>query len=72
MNHTALLASQRKQAKIGMSVALGTLVASSLMSPNNAAWAKRARTLHVCAGVTLVGCVYWHWSLYHSNPGQRR
>ena len=69
MNPLDLLVKQRKQAKLGMAAALGTLVASSLSLPGNAARPARARILHVCAGVTLVACAYWHLSLYGKRPG---
>ena len=57
-------ASKRRQAKTGMTIALGTLVATGLMKEKDVPW---ARTLHLCAGVAMVGFSYWHWSLYHKN-----
>ena len=71
MNHADLLVKQRKQAKFGMSVALGSLVASSLLFSGDATRSTGTRTLHVCAGVALVACAYWHWSLYGKARGGR-
>ena len=66
-NHDGLQAVQRRQAKTGMAIALGTLVATGLMSGKETPWASKARTLHLCAGVALVGFSCWHWSLYHKR-----
>lgn len=62
------LSVQRDQAKIGMAVAVGTLVATGFLS-NVKGWTRTTRSLHLCAGVALVGFSYWHWTLY---PQQNR
>lgn len=61
---------KRQQAKVGMSVALGVLVATGFMSHKDIAAAEKARTLHLCAGIALVGFSYWHWSLYQAKGQQ--
>ena len=63
--HNDLQVRQRQQAKLGMTIALGTLVATGLMRGKDTPLARKARTLHMCAGVAMVGFSYWHWSLYH-------
>jgi thiosulfate reductase cytochrome b subunit len=66
---SSALADRRDQAKLGMSVAMGTLVATGLLS-RLSGWTDTSRTVHLCAGVALVGFSYWHWSLYQKtfNP----
>ena len=63
--HNDLKARQRQQAKMGMTIALGTLVATGLLRGKDTPTARKVRTLHLCAGVAMVGFSYWHWSLYH-------
>lgn len=58
------IARQRELAKLGMSVSLGTLVATGFLSGLAGARTRGMRNLHVCAGVALVGFSYWHWTLY--------
>lgn len=60
------LSEQRNQAKFGMSVAMGTLVATGFMS-RMSGWTQTSRTVHLCAGVALVGFSYWHWTLYQQG-----
>ncbi len=58
------IARQRELAKLGMSVSLGTLVATGFLSRMAGSWPQGTRNLHLCAGVALVGFSYWHWTLY--------
>lgn len=58
---------QRGQAKIGMSLSLGALVATGLLSRMDGPWNPGARTMHLCAGVALVGFSYWHLTLYQNH-----
>ncbi len=66
---------QREQAKIGMSVALGTLVATGFLAHMSVKdRAGGARLVHVAAGISLVGFSYWHWTLHQrtgSGKGHR-
>jgi hypothetical protein len=57
------LSVQREQAKTGMAIAMGTLVATGFLC-NVKGWTRTTRSLHLCAGVALVGFSYWHWTLY--------
>ena len=66
----ALLRS-RTQAKVGMAVALGALVATGLLSGKRDRGSPTARTLHLCAGVAMVGFSLWHWSLYQEKTSRR-
>ena len=68
------LATQRKQAKIGMAVALGTLVGTGFMAHMfDKERAGIAHVTHIVAGISLVGFSYWHWSLYQkSGSGKGR
>lgn len=69
---TSTLARQRKQAKAGMAIALGTLVATGFMAHRfEEKKAGIAHLVHVAAGVSLVGFSYWHWTLYQ-HPGHGR
>jgi len=65
------IARRRGQAKLGMAISLGALVATGIASGMRGSWTPGARTLHVCAGVALVGFSYWHVTLYEQN-GMRR
>jgi thiosulfate reductase cytochrome b subunit len=65
------IARQRQQAKLGMTVALGALVATGLLSRMQGAWTQGARTMHLCSGVALVGFSYWHLTLYQQNARMR-
>lgn len=65
------IARQRAQAKLGLTVSLGVLVASGLASRMDGPWTQGARTLHVCAGVALVGFSYWHLTLYQQPVRMR-
>jgi len=58
---------QRETAKLGMAVSLGVLVATGLASRLAGSWTQGSRTLHLGAGVALVGFSYWHWTLYPQN-----
>jgi hypothetical protein len=58
---------QREQAKLGMAVSLGALVATGFLSRMAGSWSESSRTVHLCAGVALVGFSYWHWTLYQQN-----
>ncbi|WP_027183715.1 hypothetical protein [Desulfovibrio inopinatus] len=58
------LVRQREQAKVGMAASLGVLVATGFLSRSRQTNQSGVRTLHVCAGVALVGFSYWHWRLY--------
>lgn len=60
------LAVQRDQAKLGMYVAMGTLVATGFLS-RMSGWTQTSRTVHLCAGIALVGFSYWHWTLYQQT-----
>lgn len=68
------LAEQRKQAKVGMAIALGTLVGTGFMAHVvEKERAGLAHLVHIAAGVSLVGFSYWHWTLYQrSTSGQGR
>ncbi|MDL2268834.1 hypothetical protein LJC71_10160 [Desulfosarcina sp. OttesenSCG-928-A07] len=62
----------RGQAKVGMAVSLGVLVGTGLVA--HMAEKDRAgiaHTVHVVAGVALVGFSYWHWSLYQRPSSNR-
>jgi len=65
------IARQRMQAKFGMTVSLGALVATGLLSRMDGPWAAGARSLHLCAGIALVGFSYWHLTLYQQNARMR-
>ena len=66
------LEAKRRQAKIGMSVALGTLVGTGFMAHmDGGGKTNLARLLHVAAGVSLVGFSYWHWTLYQKGGMHR-
>lgn len=56
------VARQKSIAKIGMSLSLGTLVATGLIA------GRGARTLHVLSGIAMVGFSIWHYSLYQQDP----
>lgn len=65
---TSTLATQRKNAKIGMAVALGTLVGTGFMAHMfEKDKAGLAHLVHVAAGISLVGFSYWHWTLYQRS-----
>lgn len=72
---TSDLPRQREQAKAGLAVSLGVLVATGFLGRGRDGTLNRtARTLHLGAGLALVGFSYWHWSLYQPSalpPGQR-
>ncbi len=61
------LVHQREQAKVGMAASLGLLVATGFLSRSRNVNQPGVQTLHLCAGVALVGFSYWHWTLYQSN-----
>ena len=44
------VALRRRQAKLGMTLALGALVASGILSRLNGPWQQGARALHICSG----------------------
>lgn len=53
---------KRDLAKIGMTVSMGTLVATGFMK------GKIHNTLHIGSGIALVAFSYWHYTLYNSKP----
>lgn len=57
----------RMQAKLGMGLSLGALVATGILSRTRGPWQPGARTMHVCAGAALIGFSYWHVTLYQNN-----
>ncbi|GBC63514.1 hypothetical protein DENIS_4508 [Desulfonema ishimotonii] len=62
------LSTQRNIAKIGMALSMGTLVYTGFRG-------KEAATLHIGAGLALVGFSFWHYRLYQpktTNRGSRR
>ena len=61
------VALRRRQAKLGMTLSLGALVASGILSRLNGPWQQGARVLHVCSGAALIGFSYWHVTLYQNN-----
>lgn len=72
-HRTSTLAQQRKQAKIGMAIALGALVGTGFMAHMfEEDKAGIAHLVHVAAGVSLVGLSYWHWTLYQRQTGRGR
>ena len=62
------VSNQRKQAKLGLAVALGALVGTGIMARMQPG-SKAARMAHVAAGVALVGFSYWHVTLYDRAGG---
>lgn len=54
---------KREIAKIGMSTSLLLTAGSALFLKN-----KTAKTIHITAGVALVGFSIWHASLYPKKP----
>lgn len=60
------LARRREQAKAGMAVSLGALVATGFFAYAGGR-SGTTRALHIGAGVALVGFSYWHWSLYRQQ-----
>jgi hypothetical protein len=56
------LAQQKSVAKLGMSLSLGTLVATGLTA------GRGAKTLHLLSGIAMVGFSIWHYSLYQKPP----
>jgi len=59
---------RRTAAKTGLALTLGLTLATGLMT------GRRARVLHLCSGVALVGFSIWHWSLYqtpHKHQGRQ-
>lgn len=68
--NTSTVATQRKQAKVGMAIALGTLVGTGFMAHMfEKDRAGIAHVTHIVAGISLVGFSYWHWSLYQRTSG---
>lgn len=62
---------KRNQAKVGMAVSLGVLVATSLLNKPGETGLNLNRTIHICAGFAMVGFSLWHWSLYQkTSPGR--
>lgn len=55
---TGDLQKRRKQAKIGLGVSIGLLVATGFGG------SKAAKRLHIASGVALVGFSIWHHRLY--------
>lgn len=63
-----VLAENRRWAKVGMALSLGTLVGTGFLSRMlEDEKAGMARMAHLTAGVALVGFSYWHWTLYHRS-----
>jgi hypothetical protein len=60
------LKTQRKIAKGGVLVTLGTLVWTGMQRPR---W--RYMRLHTWAGVALLGLTFWHWSLYQPRSDKK-
>ncbi len=56
---------QKKIAKITMTASLATLCITAFSG------SKAARTIHIAAGVTLVGAALWHATLYGDNSVTR-
>ena len=70
--NTSTLASRRKQAKVGMAIALGALVGTGFMAHMfEEDKAGIAHLVHVAAGISLVGFSYWHWTLYQRSGIKR-
>lgn len=72
-----ILAENRRWAKAGMALSLGTLVGTGLLShTSEEGKAGLAHMAHVAAGIALVGFSYWHWTLYRrpgsGGPGNAR
>lgn len=61
-NKRGKLKTRKKQAKIGLAVSIGVLVATGFGG------SKTAKSLHIAAGAALVGLSVWHHSLYRTKP----
>lgn len=73
MPQKSSLTNQRTQAKVGMALAMGTLVATGFMAHMfEKEKAGIAHITHIAAGVSLVGFSYWHWKLYQPSSGKGR
>lgn len=54
------LSEKRRLAKIGMALSMGTLVYTGFRG-------KEAATVHIGAGLALVGFSFWHYRLYQPS-----
>lgn len=45
-------------AKYGMTISMGALLVTGLVK------GKESKALHVCAGLSLIGFSWWHYTLY--------
>ncbi|PIE68767.1 MAG: hypothetical protein CSA21_05735 [Deltaproteobacteria bacterium] len=67
MKHTrppSRSAKAKKNAKLAMTLSLGTLVVTGFMR------SKTARNIHILSGAALIGACAWHNSLY--QPSNRK
>ncbi|GEM_PF-1012980 len=64
MERRSRMEEKKTVAKIGMSLSMGTLIATGLMR------GRGAKTLHIWSGMALVGFSVWHYNLY--QPATRR
>ncbi len=56
---------QKKIAKITMAASMATLCITAFSD------SRAARTIHLAAGISLVGAALWHVALYSDNPVTR-
>jgi hypothetical protein len=55
---------QRSAAKMGMALSMGTLIYTGFRG-------KEAATLHIGAGLALVGFSFWHYRLYQPSTNKQ-